>query len=150
MEWLGDNLDFALLAILAGVWMWGVVQRLDEARSAEATAAATELEGEREREAGAGQQAAPDPGYPKHWEADVVLRDGATAHLRPIRPEDQQLLLDMFHQQSENTIYLRFFSHKTTLTRRELARYTTVDHRDRVCFVILLGTQLIGFVAQKR
>ncbi|WP_271404079.1 sensor histidine kinase [Kocuria palustris] len=27
---------FALLAILAGVWMWGVVQRLDEARSAEA------------------------------------------------------------------------------------------------------------------
>lgn len=91
-----------------------------------------------------GQQAAPDPGYPKHWEADVVLRDGATAHLRPIRPEDQQLLLDMFHQQSENTIYLRFFSHKTTLTRRELARYTTVDHRDRVCFVILLGTQLIG------
>lgn len=89
-------------------------------------------------------QAGDGPGYPRHWEADVVLRDGATAHLRPIRPDDQQLLLDMFHQQSENTIYLRFFSHKTTLTRRELARYTTVDHRDRVCFVILLGSQLIG------
>ena len=23
-------------------------------------------------------------GYPAHWEADVVLRDGGTAHLRPI------------------------------------------------------------------
>ena len=26
-------------------------------------------------------------GYPAHWEADVVLRDGGTAHLRPILPE---------------------------------------------------------------
>lgn len=83
-------------------------------------------------------------GYPAHWEADVVLRDGATAHLRPVTPDDQALLLDMFHQQSENTIYLRFFSHKTTLTQRELERYTTVDHRDRVAFVILLGGQIIG------
>lgn len=82
--------------------------------------------------------------YPAHWEADVVLRDGATAHLRPVTPEDQQLLLEMFHGQSEATIYLRFFSHKTTLTRRELTRYTTVDHRDRVCFIILLGAALIG------
>lgn len=88
--------------------------------------------------------AAADPGYPADWEADVVLRDGATAHLRPITPGDQQALLEMFHGQSENTIYLRFFSHKTTLTRRELTRYTTVDHRDRVCFIILLGAQLIG------
>ena len=24
--------------------------------------------------------------YPEHWEADVLLRDGRTAHLRPIRP----------------------------------------------------------------
>lgn len=93
---------------------------------------------------GPGPQPEPDTAYPAHWEADVVLRDGATAHLRPVTPEDQQLLLEMFHGQSETTIYLRFFSHKTTLTRRELARYTTVDHRDRVCFVILLGAALIG------
>ena len=26
------------------------------------------------------------PGYPVEWEADVVLRDGSVAHLRPITP----------------------------------------------------------------
>ncbi|NKE08924.1 MULTISPECIES: GNAT family N-acetyltransferase [Kocuria] len=83
-------------------------------------------------------------GYPAHWEADVVLRDGATAHLRPVTPDDQDALLEMFHGQSENTIYLRFFSHKTTLTKRELERYTTVDHKDRVAFVIMLGGSMIG------
>lgn len=83
-------------------------------------------------------------GYPAHWEADVVLRDGATAQLRPVTPADQDALLEMFHGQSENTIYLRFFSHKTTLSKRELERYTTVDHRDRVAFVIMLGGAMIG------
>ena len=28
----------------------------------------------------------PGAAYPADWEADVVLRDGATAHLRPIAP----------------------------------------------------------------
>ena len=30
--------------------------------------------------------------YPGHWEADVVLRDGGTAHVRPISPDDAELL----------------------------------------------------------
>ena len=29
---------------------------------------------------------------PRHWEADVLLRDGSTAHIRPIVPEDAELL----------------------------------------------------------
>ena len=32
------------------------------------------------------------PGYPSGFETDVVLADGATAHVRPIRPEDGPLL----------------------------------------------------------
>ena len=31
---------------------------------------------------------------PLHWEADVLLRDGRTAHIRPIRPDDADLLVD--------------------------------------------------------
>ena len=34
--------------------------------------------------------------YPEHWEADVVLRDGGTAHLRPITPADADAL-QAFH-----------------------------------------------------
>ena len=33
------------------------------------------------------------PAAPAHWEADVLLRDGRTAHIRPIGPEDAELLL---------------------------------------------------------
>ena len=84
------------------------------------------------------------PSYPAYWEADVILRDGATAHLRPIDPEDRALL-DRFHSsQSENSIYLRFFSYKPRLSERELERFTTVDHVDRVCFILLLGGSIIG------
>ena len=32
--------------------------------------------------------------YPDHWEADVVLADGGTAHLRPISPHDASLVVE--------------------------------------------------------
>ena len=38
--------------------------------------------------------------YPAHWEADVVLRDGGTAHLRPIVPSDADALQTMHRAQS--------------------------------------------------
>lgn len=82
--------------------------------------------------------------YPSHWEADVVLRDGATAHLRPVLPTDQDALAAMYSRQSERTIYLRFFTYKSSLSAKELARFTTVDHHDRVAFVIMLGQEMIG------
>ncbi|GAB3286261.1 bifunctional GNAT family N-acetyltransferase/acetate--CoA ligase family protein [Sinomonas notoginsengisoli] len=82
--------------------------------------------------------------YPHHWEADVVLRDGGTAHLRPIRPEDAEALQEFHVHQSEGSIYLRFFSYKARLTAAELKRFTEVDYRDRVAFVITIGDEIIG------
>lgn len=82
--------------------------------------------------------------YPSHWEADVVLRDGATAHLRPVVPTDRDALNTMYEKQSERSIYLRFFAPKPKLSDKELTRFTTVDHNDRVAFVLFLGEELIG------
>lgn len=82
--------------------------------------------------------------YPAYWEADVILRDGSTAHLRPISPADRDALQRFYTAQSEDTKYLRFFSYKPTLSERELDRFTTVDHEDRVCFVLELGDEIIG------
>ena len=48
--------------------------------------------------------------YPPHWEADVVLRDGSTAHLRPIRPDDADRLRDFHGALSPETVYFRFFA----------------------------------------
>ena len=49
------------------------------------------------------------PDYPAHWEADVVLRDGGTAHLRPIRADDADRLRRFYSRLSDETIYFRFF-----------------------------------------
>ncbi|MCU1631514.1 MAG: family N-acetyltransferase [Micrococcaceae bacterium] len=85
-----------------------------------------------------------DGQYPEYWEADVVLRDGGTAHLRPISPSDSDAVQAFHMHQSQNSIYLRFFTYKAKLSAKELARFTEVDHHDRVAFVITRGTDIIG------
>lgn len=83
-------------------------------------------------------------GYPAHWEADVVLRDGGTAHLRPITPADADALQRFHLAQSPESVYLRFFAPMPRLSDRDLARFTTVDHVDRVAFVCTVGDDIIG------
>jgi acetyl coenzyme A synthetase (ADP forming)-like protein len=48
--------------------------------------------------------------YPAHREADVVLRDGSTVHLRPVRREDREMLRDLFERLSVDSRTFRFFS----------------------------------------
>ncbi len=81
---------------------------------------------------------------PRHWDADVLLRDGRTAQLRPIRPEDTELLVDFYSRVSDESKYYRFFSPMPTLSDRDVHRFTHVDHRERVAFVMLVGGQLIA------
>jgi len=77
-------------------------------------------------------------GYPEHWEADVVLRDGVPAHLRPIAPSDADPLQEFHTGQSERSVYLRFFAPMERLSPGDLERFTHVDHRDRVAFVVVV------------
>lgn len=85
-----------------------------------------------------------EDGYPHHWEADVVLRDGATAHLRPITASDAEAVQSFHQGQSEQSIYLRFFTYRSSLTEKELRRFTQVDYHDRVAFVITVAGSIIG------
>ncbi|KRE60295.1 GCN5 family acetyltransferase [Arthrobacter sp. Soil736] len=82
--------------------------------------------------------------YPEYWEADVVLRDGGTAHLRPIHPSDSDAVQAFHTGQSQNSIYMRFFAFKARLSSKELKRFTEVDYRDRVALVITIGGDIIG------
>jgi acyl-CoA synthetase (NDP forming)/GNAT superfamily N-acetyltransferase len=86
------------------------------------------------------EQAPPPP----HWEADVVVADGGTVHLRPIRPGDADALVAFHAGLSARTRYLRYFSAYPRIPERDLIRFTHVDHRDRVAFVVLLGTEIIA------
>ena len=82
--------------------------------------------------------------YPEYWEADVVLRDGGTAHLRPIHPDDADAVQAFHMRQSQDSIYMRFFAFKARLSSKELKRFTEVDFKDRVAFVITIGGEIIG------
>jgi hypothetical protein len=48
--------------------------------------------------------------YPRHREADVVLRDGSTVHVRPSRPDDAPAVRELLTGLSQESIWLRFFS----------------------------------------
>jgi acyl-CoA synthetase (NDP forming)/ribosomal protein S18 acetylase RimI-like enzyme len=91
---------------------------------------------------GSEQATAVEP--PRHWEADVVLRDGKTAHIRPIRPEDAGLLVEFYGRVSDRSKYYRFFSPMPHLSDRDVARFTRVDHNQRVAFVLTLQGQMIA------
>ncbi|GAB3966702.1 hypothetical protein GCM10029978_032460 [Actinoallomurus acanthiterrae] len=88
--------------------------------------------------------------YPDHWEADVVLADGGTAHLRPIRPGDAELLREFYARLSPESIYYRFFSPRPRLTDREIEHFTTVDYLDRVALIATIGDAMIAVVRYDR
>ncbi|THJ04799.1 GNAT family N-acetyltransferase [Nocardioides sp.] len=81
---------------------------------------------------------------PAHWEGDVLLRDGRTAHIRPIHPDDEQLLVEFYSRVSDQSKYYRFFSPMPTLSERDVRRFTHVDHRDRVALVMILQGRMIA------
>jgi acetate---CoA ligase (ADP-forming) len=54
---------------------------------------------------------------PRHHEADVVLRDGSTVHVRPVRAEDAAAVHTFFKGLSPESIALRFFSSFPDLDR---------------------------------
>jgi acyl-CoA synthetase (NDP forming)/GNAT superfamily N-acetyltransferase len=86
----------------------------------------------------------PGPGYPRHWEADVVASDGGIVHLRPILPGDADALLRFHASLSDRTRYLRYFGPYPRISPRDLERFTHVDHRKRVGFICLLGDEILA------
>jgi acyl-CoA synthetase (NDP forming)/RimJ/RimL family protein N-acetyltransferase len=84
------------------------------------------------------------PGYPVEWEADVVLRDGSVAHVRPIRPDDAEGLRRFHAGQSDESIYLRFFAPLRVLSDADVHRFTHVDYTDRVALVATMREEIIG------
>ena len=81
---------------------------------------------------------------PAHWESDVVLLDGGTVHVRPMRPDDGEALVAFHERLSEDTVYSRFFSAKPRLSAAEVEHFTHVDHNARVALVAELGDQIVA------
>src|ERR1051325_4189468 len=67
---------------------------------------------------------APPIAYPAHYESDVVLRNGRTLRIRPVRPDDADGLRRLYAGLSHESLYSRFFDLRTP---DEALRYSPVD-----------------------
>jgi acetyl coenzyme A synthetase (ADP forming)-like protein len=78
------------------------------------------------------------PAYPAHREADVVLRDGTTVRIRPVRPDDEERLLRFLEGLSQESRTFRFFSPATNLAA-QARRDSEIDYVRTFGFVAIAG-----------
>lgn len=81
--------------------------------------------------------------YPAEYQSDVVLRDGSTLRLRPIRSEDAPALLEFFQTLSAESLYFRFMS-MPRLDGHRIKALASVDYEHEFA---LVGESRRGIVA---
>ena len=89
--------------------------------------------------------------YPAHREADVVLRDGSTVHVRPVRPDDVPALLEFYQSLSLEARTFRFFSPAVNL-EAAARRDCDVDYVNSFTLVAVAGPEqkIIGVASYVR
>jgi acetyltransferase len=85
--------------------------------------------------AGAGGGKAGVRPYPAQWERHLVLRDGWRIFARPIRPDDEPLLLQLLQHVSKEDLRLRFFATIKEFTHALLAKLSDLDYAQAMAFI---------------
>jgi acetyltransferase len=67
--------------------------------------------------------------YPARYSSKWNLKDGTPVIIRPIRPEDEPLMVEFHHTLSERSVYMRYF-HMLSLSRR-----IEHDRLTRICYI---------------
>ena len=67
--------------------------------------------------------------YPMRYVSDWTMKDGRNVTIRPIRPEDEPLIVQFHQTLSEQSVYLRYF-HLMKLSQR-----TAHERLTRICFI---------------
>jgi acetyltransferase len=73
--------------------------------------------------------------YPKKYETVWKMKDGRAVIIRPIKPEDEEMWLEMFNNFSENSIRFRFFHFIKNAPHEVRVRYCNIDY-DREMAII--------------
>jgi acetyltransferase len=90
-------------------------------------------------------------GYPSELERPIALHGGARLRLRPIRPDDEPRLEELFQRLSRHTVYQRFFAPYERLRADWYRQFANVDYRGRLALVAedeQAGRTLLRAVAQ--
>lgn len=85
--------------------------------------------------------------YPRQYVAPWVLRDGTPVTIRPIRPEDEPLMVQFHQKLSDRSVYFRYF-HLITLTQRiaheRLTRICFIDYEREMALVVVRKDETSG------
>ena len=73
--------------------------------------------------------------YPSQWERHLVLGDGWKVFARPVRPDDEPLILHLLQHVSSDDLRLRFFDSIKQFSHPFLARLTQLDYARAMAFV---------------
>ena len=73
--------------------------------------------------------------YPKKYEMPWKLRNGQEVLLRPIKPEDEPMWLEMFQSFSEESIRYRFFQMLKDTPHEVRVRYCNIDYDREIAIV---------------
>ena len=76
--------------------------------------------------------------YPARYEQVLPLRGGGEYTVRPIHPDDAQMLQDLMHHLSPESRYFRFVSSIIELPPTMLARFTLIDYDREMALVAVV------------
>ena len=79
--------------------------------------------------------------YPNEYEKTVTTKGGLKIFIRPIRPEDAPLMVDLFQVLSQQTIYYRFFSSIKSVSKDMLVRLSQIDYDLDIALVAMDRSQ---------
>lgn len=82
--------------------------------------------------------------YPARYEQIWPLRGGGEYTIRPIHPDDAQMLQDLVHGLSAESRYYRFVSSMTELPPAMLSRLTLIDYDREMALVAIHRTRQMG------
>lgn len=77
--------------------------------------------------------------YPTQYEWDITLKDESHVYLRPIRPDDEPMMKEMFYSFSERTRYLRFHGPMKSFPHARLQVFCNIDYDQEMTLIGVVG-----------
>ena len=76
--------------------------------------------------------------YPNYLVSEEKLKDGTSVVIRPIKPEDEPLLRDLFKNLSEKSTLLRFQQSNKPISKSDLIRFCHIDYDQEMTLVAII------------
>ena len=73
--------------------------------------------------------------YPKKYTLKWKIRNGKRVLLRPIKPEDENLLRELFNSLSEESMRYRFFQVIREMSHETMTRYCNIDYSREIAII---------------